>query len=488
MTDSVSAIAVMSQKALERNVIACILNSPESYNSVDLPIAAFESPDLRCAYSMILDLRDAGHAEVTRETLRHFYDARPDFKKTVDEHGGWHFLDTLGLRPDFPNFKLHLTELENRHAMRVMTAALTQAVEKVKSGGMTSCGDILSAVDEALAPQTSKLKEHEQITPGMLNRDWLKKQAERFRRGEFKHVGIEIPDPLSGMCGRKWSHGSMNVWAGETNVGKSFVVQMLVGMFCIGEGIPTLVLDNEMSQQQFYDRLISRATGLSSFKFQSGSAYDPEGPDYPVVEGYMDKLEAAPFTWVEFYELKIHKIEALVRNFLRKYPKEQYPNKMLIVDGLKLDGDGDSFWSVGFLAQQLKLMTRKYAHEGLVTHVTTQLNRGGASKARGKENEHPTHLDVGLSKLIPDNADDFYLLLHHYDKDADGEKVFDKGHRRGVCTKARDHQTLEGQEYLLYEFQGDVSLLRPKKLTQGATTTGGGQLPEEMNPNPLGGI
>jgi replicative DNA helicase len=468
---------------MERNVVTCILNNPELLNSVDLPTAAFESKDLRVAYSFIKELRDAGHEEVSINTLRHFYDARVDFQTTVSEHGGWKFLETLGLKPDFTNYKLHLVELENRHAMRTMTAALDVAIEKVKSGGMKSCGDILSAVDEALAPSTAKVKEGEQITPGMINRGWLKKQSERFKRGEFKNVGIEIFHPLDQMCGRKWSHGSLNVWAGETNVGKSFLVQMLVGEFCIDRGIPTLILDNEMSDKQYYDRLIARATGLSSYKFQDGTAYDPDSADYAVVESYMDKIEAAPMTWVEFYELKIHKIEALVRNFLRKYPVDKYPNKMLIVDGLKLDGDSDSFWSVGFLAQNLKLMTRKYGREGLVTHVTTQLNRGGASKARGKDGDsHPTHLDVGLSKLIPDNADDFYLLLHHFEKDADDNKLFDKVHRRGVCTKARDHQTLEGQEYLLFDFKGDIGMLRPVKLSKGPVSPGAGALPDDLNP------
>ena len=482
MTEAVAPSATLSQKAIERNALACILTNAESLNTMDLPVSAFESPAMRCAYSFILELRDAGNEEVSINTLRHFFDARPDFQDLVHEHGGWKFLETLATKPDQPNFKLHVQELENRHAIRTLTASLANAIEKIKGGGLNSCSEILSAIDEAVETQTAKLKEHQQIQPGMLNRDWLKKQSDRFVRGDFKHRGIEIPEPLDQMCGRRWGHGSLNVWAGETNVGKSFLVQMLVGDFCIDRSVPTLVLDNEMSQEQFYDRLISRATGISSHKFQSGTAYDPEGPDYAIVESYMDKIEAAPFTWVEYYELKIHKIEAQVRNFIRKYPKEQYPNKMLIVDGLKLDGDSDSFWSVGFLAQNLKHMTRKYAHEGLVTHVTTQLNRGGASKARGKDQEHPTHLDVGLSKLIPDNADDFYLLLHHFEKDADDLKTFDKQHRRGVCTKARDHQTLEGQEYLLFDFRGDISLLRPERIANGKTSPGGGMLPDEMTP------
>lgn len=478
--------AMISQKALERNALACILNSAESLNEIDLPSAAFESPDLRAAYSMIRDLRDTGHDEVSISTLRHFYDARADFQAAVQDHGGWKFLETLAYKPDLHNFRLHISELKLRQDVRSLKGKVVNALDSIRDRAFANPEEVLAVLDEQLGT-TEARRAGSIIESGSLGGTWLQRQSERFVRGDFKGNGIAIPEPLSHACGRRWDAGSLNIWAGETNVGKSMIIQMLVGDFCIDRGIPTLVLDNEMSQEQFENRMMARASGIETKNFKDGCAYEPDSPFYNQLSMLMPRTEIAPFTWVQQHEMKIYRIEALVRRFLRKYPKELYPAKQVIVDGIKLEGGNDSFWSAGFFAQELKLMIQRYATDGLVGHATCQLNKGGAQKGRssGKENEHPTHLDVGLSKLIPDNADDFYILLHHYNYDADETKLFDKQHRRLVCTKAREHATLEGRDFLLMEFKGEKALLRPESIVldgKGMNTPGAGNLPGTLDP------
>lgn len=478
----------LAQKAMERNILACILTDPDLLSRCHLPAAAFESDALRAAYTLTVDLRTAGHDPVTINTLRHFYDSRPDFQATVAEHGGWKFLENLALKPDTDNFNLHLHEMFARYEARVLRSRLVSAVKKLGEDPSLGVDDILKEMDAALNTEDLNSTAPPVLKAYSLDEDWLEAQSDAYERGEFDRRGIPLDMPLAAVCGEQWQNGILCIWAGETNVGKSQIVQMIVGDYGIKKSIPTLVLDNELTMQQYENRLLARFLDLDLSLFTTGRIFNRKHPLYAVIQEGIKRTKAAPVSWKRMDEMTIGRVEQEVRRFLRQFPKDQYPNKMLIVDGIKMTGNEDSMFSVGFFAQSLHDLANRYADEGLMIHATCQLNRGGAQSTRAKNNvnDHPSHTDVGLSKLIPDNADDFYILLHHMVVDNEGNKIRDKHQRRLICTKARDHDTTEGKDYLLMDFNGSRSLLRPHSLSSGTPLAAddSGKMPESLSPEP----
>lgn len=455
----------MASRAIERNVIACMLNKVECLEAVHLPIAAFETEQLRISYSMVQELLASGNVEVSVATLRTFYDQREDFAELLAAHGGYAFLENLAAKPDFANFKVHLDELTRRHDIRAAKARAAEALDKVQSAEVSEPGQIYDLVDSHLNSTGAVLRDNEYMHSGDYSDDWLEKQTTRYLAGEFASSGIPVlNDSLRHVMGDSLIHGSMLILAGETNIGKSQWLQMMVRHFTYQQGIPTLVFDNELSKCEFQNRTLANVSGVRLKKLFNGQAFDPHDMDYPDVKHGVKAMGGMPLVWRKMLDMKIERVEAVLRRFLRQYPKEQYPHKLIIIDGLKMQSGNDNFVEVGFFAQNLKGLAQKYEDEGVVFTPTCQLNRTGTAKNVAKEKDiHPDHNNIGLSKLIADNADDVYLVLKHPELDGQGQKIFSKHHRRLICTKARNHSTFDGQNYILMDFDGSRSYMEPQQ-------------------------
>lgn len=455
------ATPILANRSYERNVLSCSLNNPDMLEMVDLDRAAFESDDMRAIWNLICDLRAAGHDTVNLATLRMFYDSREDFYEVIKTKGGFKFIESVFQRPDFTNFTLHLEELRERFKVRMAKVRAVAALRDIEHGQFKSAAEVFALVDTHLEePSTAAQRE---VLRAAITPDWLEEQTRKFLAGEFRQPGIDIINPqLAHAFGGLFYHGGMYVWTGETNVGKSQVVQMLLRLFCIGQGVPTLVIDNEMSVGEFRDRLVASAgNGCTVKELATGKAYDPAHAGYGFVKKAVDQLQDAPYEWRKVLDLNIKRIEPLVRRFLRRYPKEQYPHKILIVDGIKMTSEQDSYFEVGFFAQQLKELTDRLSGEGLVSHVTCQLQRPPRQSAKEKAANPPDHNNIGLSKLIADNATDVIVITKHYDENVGdgGGWAFDR--RRMYIPKARNHPTLEDPDYLIMEFDGDRARMNP---------------------------
>lgn len=451
-------------RAVERNLLACALGDQICLEQLDVPPAAFESEAIRTTYSVICDLKKAGVEVISLATLRHNFDSRDDFRLTLERHGGAAFLENLASKPDLANFRLGLEQLKSRFAIRSAKNRASAALEMILETEFENPFQLydlldskLIAMDDAEGSETFKFNE--------ISLGWLDSQVDAYKSGAFSNIGHPITNPaMSEMFEELFINGSMYTWAGETNVGKSMIVQMLIDDQCIQGGIPTLVLDNELSRNEFKARCLSRIGQVPFKSLISGRAFNPESHDYAKLRTKLGVLEGAlnhNLEWRSVLEMSIERIDPIVRRFLRQY--QDYPHKQLIVDGIKLSTDSDSYLQVGFFAQKLKThIAKRYADQGLIVHATCQLNRGGNSKNVQKDGDkHADHNSIGLSKLIADNSDDVLILTKHWDQE---HNDFDPEKRRIYCTKARNHATLEGNNFLLCDFRGAVCALEPREI------------------------
>jgi replicative DNA helicase len=451
----------MLSRALERNVIACMLSNLDCLESSSLPPAAYETDSLRIAYSMIKELQGSGN-EVNINTLRAFFDQRDDFAELVQLHGGWQFIENLGAKPDMLNFKMHLEELTRRFAVRETRANAVEALEQVKTAQLASPSDIYDILDKHMSGNDATLA-NEAMNASDYDDEWLALQSQRYLSGDFTNSGIPVlNEHLRRIMGDQLVHGSMLILSGETNVGKSQWVHLLVRHFTVQQGIPTLVFDNELSRREFQNRALSNISGVRMKKIFNGSAFDPKNIDFSEMKKSIKVMQTAPLLWRQLLDMSAERMEPIIRRFLRQYPKDQYPHKLIIVDGIKMQSGNDSFIEVGFFAQKLKALAQKFESEGVVMAPTCQLNRTGTARNIAKEKDvHPDHNNIGLSKMIADNADDVYILLKHPVVEGNGQKAYSKDHRRLITTKARNHATFDGQNFVVMIFDGARCFLEP---------------------------
>lgn len=458
---------VLANKSFERNIISCALNNPEMLEMVTLEPAAFESPEMATVWSMICDLKTAGHDQITPATLRMFFDAREDFYDVIRDHGGFKFIESISKRPDFINFKMHLEEVTNRFLVRKAKAAVAAALTAVQSGTFTSTAEVYALLDQHFEDKSDPKKE---VLCNEITQDWLEEQTRKYLAGEFVLPGMPILNPVfASAFGGLWFHGGMYVWTGETNVGKSQIVQTIMRLFCVEQGIPCLVIDNEMTKDEFRDRMVASAGKVSVHSLSMGTAYDPKRKEYAALKEAVSKLENAPYEWRKLLDFRIERIEPLVRRFLRKYPKEQYPHKMILLDGLKMGSASDTYNEVGFLAKGIKDLADKYSTEGLIAHVTCQLQRPPRQTAKDKAAMPADHNQIGLSKMIADNATDVAVICKHFMASEDGRGgSWVMNRRRIYIPKARNHPTVEDPDFMLMEFFGDNAWLNPLRVEKNS--------------------
>ena len=466
---------ILASKAFERNLISCGMNNPEMLELLDLEVAAFESDELRIVYSMIVDLKAAGHQSITIDTLRMFYDSRQDFYTVIKEHGGYKFLETLNARPDFSNFTLHLEEIRKRSDIRAARARATVALQDIQTGTFASPEEVYDALDSVMDSSGGKNAELDQFKG--LSMTWLEEQSGKFERGEFKAPGIPIKDSsMRDAFGSFWNHGSLNIWAGETGVGKSQIVQMLTRQ-SLQDDVPICVLDNEMESSEFRDRFIASSTGIPLYELVTGKAYNPKSEFYKDLKKFIKENPSAQdlIEWRKVLDMRIERIEPMIRRFMRKYPVSQFPHKRAIVDGIKMTADTESLFAIGYLAQRLKELAGKFAAEGLVIDATCQLQRPPRQSIKDKATNPPDHNSIGLSKLIGDNAAVVAVITKEPLPDFSG---WDPNKRRIYVPKHRFHATHEANSYLLCEFDGKTSYLNPVGVSHPEVATRGEEAPE----------
>lgn len=453
----------ISPRAMERNVISCALNNAEMLELLDLAVPAFEGDEFRTVYSMIADLKATGHQIITIDTLRMFFDSRQDFYTIVKERGGYKFLESLAAAPDFANFHLHLETLRQKYDIRVAKARAVAAMEQIREGEFETREQVYDLLDEII-DNSHGVNPDSDIFRG-LSLDWLEEQAGKFERGEFKIPGIPIKNQaLREAFGPYWYCGGLTGWCAETNVGKSQVIGMLARMGT-EEGIPTLVLDNEMEATDFRNRTIAGATGIPLVELVTGSAFNPKSEFYKDLKNYINKNQEKQklIEWRKVLDMTMERIEPMMRRFLRKYPVAQYPFKQILIDGIKMTTEGDSLFAVGYLAQKLKSFSGRFAHEGLHIHFTCQLQRPQKQTIKDKFANPPDHNSIGLSKLIPDNATTIAVMTKEPLPDFSG---YDPTKRRIFVPKHRFHNTLEVNSYLSCEFDGKCAYLEPLMTVQ----------------------
>lgn len=466
---------VLASKAFERNTISCALNNQELLEMLDLPVAAFESDELRIVYSMIHDLKATGHQQINIDTLRMFYDSRQDFYSVIKEHGGYKFLEALSSRPDFSNFHFHLEELRQRYEIRIARARAAEALSHIEGGSFSTRSQIFDVLD-GIMDNTRGIDPEMDIFHG-LTLEWLDEQSGKFERGEFKTPGIPITDSsMRDAFGPYWYVGSLNIWAAETGIGKSQAVGMLVRQG-FEDGIPSLVLDNEMTAPEFRNRNISAAAMIPMGELVTGRAYNPRSEYYKDLRKHITKTASKQHLveWRKVIEMKMERIEPLIRRFMRRYPVAEYPYKQVIVDGIKMTNEGDNLFQVGYFAQKLKEFAGRFSNEGLVIHATCQLQRPAKQTIKDKASNPSDHNQIGLSKLISDNATVVAIMTKEPLPDFSG---WDANKRRIYVPKHRFHATLEANCYLSVEFDGKCSFMNPLMVILPHGPARGGAAPE----------
>lgn len=228
--------------------------------------------------------------------------------------------------------------------------------------------------------------------------------------------------------------GALVIVAGRPSMGKS-ALAMNIADNVAQAGYPTLVLSQEMTNDDLLDREIAQVGDIALGK---------------VIKAEMDQLEWHRFTGVAE---KLHPVplflddsEALtlmqVRSKARKQ-KRLYGLKLLVIDYLQLmSGDGDPKKNRNGQIEEISRGLKSLAKElGIVIIALSQLNRNGANKQR------PQLSDLRDCGAIEQDAD--IVIFVHRDE-VDNPQTHLKGFADVFVAKNRQGKV----DDVLLEYQG----------------------------------
>lgn len=200
---------------------------------------------------------------------------------------------------------------------------------------------------------------------------------------QMRNIGdIELPERDPG--GIKFTHlpyvshmldgfrpGTLSVIAARTGVGKSSLLQSMALDAAIGQSIPTLYLDTEMTHEQFLCRVIAAQTGFSVAQIRNRA----EHPDVAeAVRSALAAIRTRPLAYCSIAGQSVEFALSHIRRFQRYHPNQQI---LVLYDYIKLPSMSDNAKETQVLGSITNALKEEAVKGGFAIVAGAQVNRAG---------------------------------------------------------------------------------------------------------------
>lgn len=192
------------------------------------------------------------------------------YLKKLEEYGGSEYIETLAFLAEgkeLGDIKAHVKTLIDMSYKNELSDTLVALNNYVSTDRTSSKEQVAKTVEGELLDLKGKYGSKDQMEVIGDNIDKIVSKLDREQSKEF--CGFPTFSPMLNNF-VSYERGELCVYSGVMKTGKSQLVVNEVYRLCIVGGIPTVVLDTELSTRFFVTRLISRITGYNMKYIKSG--------------------------------------------------------------------------------------------------------------------------------------------------------------------------------------------------------------------------
>lgn len=192
----------------------------------------------------------------------------------LNDYGGDEYLETLIVLAEdkeLDDIKAHVKTLVNLAYKNELSDTLTALQNYVSTDRSATKEQVAKTVEGELLELKSKYSSKDQMQVIGNDIDKIVDKLDREQTKEFS--GFPTFSPMLNNF-VSYERGELCVYSGVMKTGKSQLVINEVYRLCIMGGIPTVVLDTELSTRFFVTRLIARITGYNMKYIKSGKYKD----------------------------------------------------------------------------------------------------------------------------------------------------------------------------------------------------------------------
>lgn len=250
--------------------------------------------------------------------------------------------------------------------------------------GSESLVEILSLAESPIQRVSMAYQGYETNRPVEINKT-VRAYVDHVANNRTDKVGLSTPFPIyDEAIGGGLRRKCVDIIGARTGVGKSTVADC-VALHQGKKGIPVLILDTEMGENDHYNRMLANLSGVNSRKVAQGQFVDNEADERNVYAA-VELMETMPITFINVSGRSTEEIFALARRWVvQKVGLDSFGNAndaLMIYDYIQttsasdIGKDQQEYQTLGFLTKAI--------HNFVVEHdiscmAFVQLNRSGIS-------------------------------------------------------------------------------------------------------------
>jgi len=301
----------------ERGVLSLCLKSMSNFIEVSSKLSTpeyFLDSGNRALYTVLLSLVSIGIEEFDLNSVASLSN---DFG-VLEKIGGYEYIDAL-FHSDVKESNLSI------YTKQVLEASILYRFEKklkkeaeyvhgVGSSPETNSGEVVSKVEESILSvslDTLNVEDGHQVAEGL-----------RGRLVEFE----SNPESIRGLCTgfgtldrlvNGLHPGSLSILSARAKTGKSIVLMNWGTHLCTKENIPVLVIDTEMTKEEFQTRQLSHLSGVPERIIKNG-LYVNDTVQREAVYYALEIMEKMPYTHKYMPGYRIEDVKSMVRKYKAK--------------------------------------------------------------------------------------------------------------------------------------------------------------------------
>lgn len=280
---------------------------------------------------------------------------------------------------------------------------------------------------------------------------YLDQYLQNIRDNPNKSIGVPTPFPIfNETIGGGMRKGTVSLIGTRTKAGKTMTADNTAIHVAMNVGIPTLLLDTEMTIEEHYPRLLAMLSKIKTRDIEKGLYLGSKDKEKKV-DGAADLLKNLPFTYKSVVGVEFEEIIAIIRRWIARkvgFNSDGTAKDCLIIfDYMKLANSSElhqnmaEYQKLGFLMAALHNFAVKYKVP-IMSFV--QLNR---------------EKEIASSDRQLWSVSNFSILAIK-DKDAQGDTHPKFGNRMLTPIYLRHGQPLDDGDYINMMLYGEIAYLK----------------------------
>jgi replicative DNA helicase len=285
-----------SAKTSESIVIGMLINNIDLILEIkDLKAEYFSTDVNKIIFIALKRIYSQGVKKVDIADIYALVEVDKDSKRTIDKNGGLSYLDMLqdiAYDKDREEINIHVKNIIDCAYKNEMTDVLGGLMHYVKDNDGNTREDINKTIENDILDIKAKYSSHHKVENISEN---IEKTLDKIaQNADRQFIGFPTSIPLLNEF-ITYRKGELLIYTAKAKVGKSQTVVNESYHLAIKNNVPVMILDTELSTDEFIVRMLARVTGYTFSFIESGQYLKHEKSKNKVRDAVI-KIKEAPLS------------------------------------------------------------------------------------------------------------------------------------------------------------------------------------------------